>query len=253
VPLLCASCVAIDRSFTTPVHPQRPKLARDALTTVAGTIEVESGLLWVPDESFDVPITIKHGLSESAELAVTIDPIRTVDLPGGGDTTGIGDTYVAYKQRVLEQTHEAPTAAWEVATKLPSASSERGLGTGAIDVFGAGAATWIYDAWAANAYYRLGLRGAPEREGTNVEHLFSLVGSRPLLERLHGLGELALLWTPAIGDEQLVADLGLQYVQAPGVVFDAAVYVGLSSDAPDVAFAIGLTTNLGRQAWQLAR
>lgn len=248
---LSTGCIAIDKSFTTRAVPQRPTFANNAYTTAPGTLEVESGVQWIPDESVDVPVVFKHGIDERSEVLVGVDPYRSVDVPGGDDATGFGDMFVGYKRRVLDQDDRHPAAAWEVSAKLPTASDDRGLGTGDIDLFTGGAATWDFDEWAANGYYRLGLVGAQNREGIDVQHLFSASGSRPLAERIDGFSELALLWTPAIGEEQLVADVGLQVLAAPGLVVDGAFYLGLSEDAPDVAFAIGLTSNFGRQSWKL--
>jgi hypothetical protein len=238
------ACTVDDR-FENVATPQRPTVSDDTSTTVADTLELEAGLSGAAD-GFGTPATLKYGVDGRTELFLGFEPWVVVDQPGS-DGRGFGDLVPGIRRRVVDQDGSRPSAAYEVAAKIPTANED--VGSGEIDLFASGIVSWDDPAWSATGYYRLGLLG--EADGTDLQHVFAAAGGRPLVDRVSGFGELALLWTPAQDDEELMLTTGLSYRLHPGMVFDVGVAFGLSADAPDTTLLVGTTINFGRQPWRL--
>jgi hypothetical protein len=247
-PLLTACTV--DRAYQTSATPQRPTVSYDTHTTATGTVELEAGFAIDPNDRFGSPALLKYGVDERTELFLGFEPYVTVDRPGS-DGHGFGDLMPGIRRRVMDQDGSTPAAAYLVAAKIPTADEDEGIGTGEVDLFAAGIVGWDDAAWSAYGMYQLGLLGEPTDGGTDLQHVLTAAGSRPIDNRLSAFGELAFLWTPEQDDEDLLGTLGIAYAYQPGMVFDLGLTLGLSQDAPDAVFQIGTTINFGPQAWRI--
>ncbi len=249
LPLLClgaSACQTFEEGRGIPATPQRPTFSTDTSTTAAGTLELESGIAFDPGDRLGTPSALKFGLDERSEVFVGFEPWIVLDAPGG-DEGGIGDLQLGYRQRFLEGHEGRPALAYLALVKLPTADDDQGLGSGETDLLAALAATWAGSSWSQTAYLQLGLLGDPDG-GSLLQSVGSYTLGHPLADDLSAFGELALLLTPEVDDEQLLATLGLAKAWAPGRVVDVGVVLGASEDAPELQFVIGTTMNLGRVA-----
>ena len=138
------------------------------------------------------------------------------------------------------------SAAFQIATKLPSGEEREGLGTGELDFFGSGIFTHQFaESTAVTAYYELGLLGDPDGPGTDLQHGVAIAASHPLSSRLAAFAEVAGVFASE-GPTPVFITLGLATSFTPSFAFDMGLAVGLNDDAPDLQFLVGMTVNLGR-------
>jgi len=236
-----AGCAAVRDGAT--ATPQRPTFSSDTNTTAEGTFEVELGVVVDPGDSFGSPVTLKHGLGERTEVFVGSSPYSHVELPGD-DGRGLGDLFVGGRHRVWEG-EGGESAAVQIATKLPTADEDDGLGSGETDFFTAGILSGgLGAAGSWTAYGELGWLGDPAGAGTDEQQLVALAVGHALAGEWGAFGELTGISTPGSDDPAFLI-LGLARSFGPSVVADLSVALGLNEDAPDAQLLVGLTTNLG--------
>ena len=225
--------------------PQRPTFSQNTSTTAPGTTELEAGVSIDPGDFFDTPTTVKYGVTENSEISVSMAPYQWLERQGS-DGEGIGDLFVAVRQRVIDVGPESPSVAYQMKTKIPTASEREGLGTGELDFFAAGILDYPIDDFWLTAFYQLGILGEPGGGGDpDIQHGFAFAGTAPVATSFSAYGELAAILTPERDDEQLIGTAGLTYLLQEGIVLDGGVAVGLSNDAPDFEILFGITTNFG--------
>ena len=222
-----------------PATPQRPTFSSAPTTTAVGTFEVEAGFTVDPHDSLDTPLTLKTGISEETELFAGFSPFQSFDVPGP-DPEGLSDLVVGMRHRFLEV--DDTQAAFQLATKLPTAKSE--LSSRELDFFGAAIVSQRIDALTVVGFYQLGLLGDPGDERVDLQHALALAADLPLEGQVSILGELTGVATEDQPD-LLFTTTGLTYAVSPSLVFDGAIRLGLNSDAPDFAFLVGFTSNFG--------
>lgn len=247
---LSAACASPSTSWRegqdVPATPQRPTLSKNTATTAQGTVEAEFGLLRDPSDLFDTPTALKYGLSGRDELFIGLSPFKMVELDGD-DGEGFGDLLVGWRQRFWEAPEKGTSIAWQAAVKLPTADEDEGLGSGEVDGFVAGILTMTTGEWSTTGYAQFGLLGEPD--GSGVDHQEALAGvfDMGLKDTNVGvLAELAGVFTPERDLEEIFTTLGVNWSPLPGVVFDTGVLIGLTDDAPDFQYFVGITRNLGR-------
>jgi len=240
--LASAGCAGFGQDRA-PVTPQRPTLSNNTATTAEGTVEVEAGVAIDPGDSFDSPVVGKWGMSERSELFVAWSPWVVVDVPGN-DLDGASDLAVGMRHRFADETAEMPSAAFQLTTKLPTANDE--IGTGEHDFF----AAVMLDKRVAEvdftAFYQLGLLGDPAGRGAETGHDVALAAALALDDRWGVFGELAGRFVSEYDYDSVFLTGGVTFAQDPSLVFDAGLVAGLSDDAPDAVFQVGMTHNLGR-------
>ena len=225
----------------TPASPQRPTYSSSTVTTASGTLELEAGLNTDRGDGASTPATLKYGIDERMEVSLGFTPIVAADAGG----TGFGDLLLGYRQRLTELNEDDLSVAWMASLKLPTANEDKGLGTGETDVFVAGIGMLPVEEWMAVGFAQLGLVGDPY--GSGMDGQIGLAGamSRPLEGGAGVFGELAGVFTPDQNYDSLFTTLGGTWSPTPGLVFDMGFVIGLTSDAPDFQFVIGLTRNFG--------
>ncbi len=224
--------------------PQRPTFSSNTATTTAGTTEVEAGVALDPGDFFDSPVTLKYGVSENSELFISMAPYQWLERPGD-DGDGIGDLFIGVRERIIDVGPEEPSIAYQLKTKIPTASTHQGLGNGELDFFVAGILDYPIDKLWLTSYYQLGILGDPGGGGPDIQHGIAFAANMPLAESLGAYGELAGIFTPEQDDEQVILSAGVTYPLREGIALDGGVAVGLSRDAPDFQILFGITTNFG--------
>lgn len=244
--LLASSCVSLDSPGLAPAHPQRPTYSNDTYTTPNGMLEVEAGAAVQFRRDSSVPATLKYGMGERTEMFVGMDVARSTELPNGHTTTGFGDAWLGFRHRLRDKDEFEPGFAMQFTTKLPLASTDRDLGTGEIDFFGAIIAEKDFKGNTGVGFYELGLLGEQAEPELDLQHLFAVAGYTPISDELEGYGEASFIWRPEQDYEDLSFAGGVFYKIHPSFVLDAGLRVGLTDDAPDYQILVGLTRALGK-------
>jgi hypothetical protein len=117
-------------------NPNRPTVANPADITQYGVLELEYGWdrVWPEGDAHQTSFggLLKFGLLCDVELRWTTTSFQW-QTDRSGTESGIGDNWIGPQVRIYRQTRRVPTIAFGYAVKIPSASSERGLGSGEVD------------------------------------------------------------------------------------------------------------------------
>lgn len=245
--LLCL-CVGLQNLAAQPASnisatPQRPSNSTSSATAPFGWLEMEAGST-ISDNGFNTPVVFKLGINRNSELFVGLTPLLRVSEPDS--ETGLGDTVVGGRWRFFQQEAGASLAA-QVSVKLPTASSQKGLGSGEPDynflmIWSQG---WENMALDINA----GFSAAGLPAGGSDEQVLGIVTlSRGFSPRLSGYGELLVLNSFEFREAMLLGSAGAAYSLSARAVLDAAVNFNLA-DAPfDFQVLAGMTVVLA-QVW----
>src|SRR5438552_12727262 len=117
-------------------NPNRPTVANPADITQYGVLELEYGWdrQW-PEEGrqqASVGGLLKFGMLCDVELRWNTTSFLS-QTDASGTHRSFGDNWLGPQIRVYRQTERVPTLAFGYAVKIPSASTEDGLGTGHVD------------------------------------------------------------------------------------------------------------------------
>jgi hypothetical protein len=269
---VAGATAAIVLSLASPgLAQQRPLVTEDPETIGGGRLLIEAGAEYVRDiflpasgltgNRLKVPtLGISIGLSSIAELQVDgalwqrfaiarIDPAPFgYKLRIDGDTTtDFDDVVIATKLKVIAETETRPSFGLRLATKLPNASNETGLGLDTLDF----SATVLAAKTAGSRRYvaNLGLAilGDPLRGDRQFDVLlYGASVAHAMREGLEVVGEVngQVQWAwdyPAPGAESRATFRGgLRYTRGAGRV-DAGLLVGTTSRDPGIGFTVGYT------------
>ncbi len=192
------------------------------------------------------PLALRFAAHRRLLLELDLDTvISEVDRGPGERETGVGDTRLGFQVVALEDTQAHPAMAFAYYVKLPSASADRGLGTGRTDhrvvallSRKAGETDLDFNV----AYLNVG-REDSRRRASGGQAAFSV--SR---EFGNDLGYVAELSGQSVDDQQPrgVYALGaLTYRASQRVRFDAGMRFGLNPAAPRVGVFAGVSAGLG--------
>ncbi len=120
------------------IKPSRPGAANPAEIQKAGVLQIEYGY----DASFraeefhteqTAPLSLRFAASQRLLLEASLDTFISETDESGTRTTGVGDTRIGLQVVALKETERHPALGFAYYIKLPSASEEKGLGTGRFD------------------------------------------------------------------------------------------------------------------------
>jgi hypothetical protein len=120
------------------IKPSRPGVANPAEIQKAGVLQLEYGY----DSNFradefrtqqSAPLTLRFAASSRLLLQADLDTVLSETDESGTRMTGIGDARIGFQIVALKDTERHPALAFAYYVKLPSASEEKGLGTGRFD------------------------------------------------------------------------------------------------------------------------
>lgn len=249
---------------------QRPLVTEDPETIGAGRILIEAGVDYERETKYPlsgltgnlvvVPnMGISIGISSIAELQIDGGLYQRLNITDrqpavlssmlditGDRTTDVKDMVVATKIRVLSEQAGRPALGVRLATRLPNASNESGLGRDTTDF-----TAQLLMAKTIESVRVVGNVGvllledpvAPSRQDDLLVYGLSL--ARALAEGFEVVGELQgranFTETVTIGAEDRgFFRVGARYTRGP-VRVDGAVMLGLSPRDPSIGFTTGLT------------
>lgn len=230
-------------------NPNRPTVANPADITQYGVLELEYGWdrVW-PQEG--VHQTSLGGLLKFAVLCDVELRWNTTSFLSQTDASGthhgFGDNWLGPQIRVRKQTKRVPTLTFSYAAKIPTASTEDGLGTGRVDH----SFTFLASKDIRGVHFDFNathfLIGREDAPGFDQNDQLNLAFSRPLHGRLQFTGEF-------YGDTQLnqttpsfVSSLwALTYTINSRLVIDGGFEGGLTSGGPHRHGFAGFTYSIG--------
>lgn len=269
--VIWTALVAVCLGATPALAQQRPLVTEDPETVGEGNLLFETGVDYVRDVEFPLSglkgnmwtiptVGVSIGFSSIAEIQVDTALYRGFTIveqnPGpltgltdidGDHTSAPDDLTIGTKIRILGENAQRPSMGIRLATRLPLASTESGLGSDEIDfqasllmaktiqsirVVGNGGMAIVGDATRGARQDRLLAFGASvARAVTSAAELVGEVNGRVNFD-----GDTA---TPG-AESRGVVRLGGRYTQGT-VRVDAAAIIGLTSRDPDIGFTAGLT------------
>lgn len=232
------------------IVPARPTVSNPAEFQRPGVLQIEYGYnanfhaSGVSTEQ-DTPLALRFAVTRRLLLEVDGDsPIsqKTSDNELGTiRTSGFGDTQLGIQAVLQPENQFRPGIALAYYIKLPTASSQKGLGTGKVDHNFIGLVSKKVGQTTVdfNAIYLLA--GRTSRNGFASSGQAALAASRNLSKRFGIQGEISGI---SRNDEQFGAMFGLgvvTYQLNRRVVFDGGLRFGLTSAAPRVGIVAGIT------------
>jgi hypothetical protein len=230
-------------------NPNRPTVANPADITQYGVLELEYSWdrTWPEEGVHQTSLggLLKFGLLCDVELRWTTTSFLS-QTEAGVTHSGFGDNWIGPQVRIYKQTRRWPTLAFSYAAKIPSASTEDGLGTGRVDhslgfLASKDIAGFHFDFNATHFW-----TGRESAAGFDRNDQLNLAFSRTIHGGLGFTGEF-------YGDTQLnrttpsfVSSLwALTYTVNPRLVIDGGFEGGLTSGGPHRHVFAGFTYSIG--------
>jgi hypothetical protein len=226
-------------------NPNRPTVADPADITQYGVLELEYGWdhFWRSStlRATSAGGLVKFGLLCDVELRWTTTSFIS-QTDASGTHRSFGDNWLGPQIRVYRQTKRAPSVAFSYAIKIPSASTEDGLGSGRVDH----AFTVLVSKDIAHFHFDFNasqiLIGRPGASGFDENQQVNLAFSHVIHGGLQFTGEF-------YGDTQLNPTTpgfssslwALTYTVFPRLVIDSGFEAGLTSGGPHRHAFVGMT------------
>lgn len=251
---------------------QRPLVTEDPETVGGGNILLEGGVdlqrgVFYPVSGLEGDLLrlptlgISIGLSSIAELQVdggfynrlTVTARQPAPLTGqldftGDRTTDVEDLIVATKLRLVSESTGRPSFGLRLATRLPNASNESGLGLDTTDFFATLLVGKTVQSVRVVGNVGLGILSDPTRGDRQGDVLtYGLSFARAVRQGVEVVGELNGRWTttadadtPPGTDNRAALRAGGRITRGP-VRLDAGIIIGVTTSDPGFGFTAGLT------------
>jgi Putative MetA-pathway of phenol degradation len=229
-------------------NPNRPTLSNPAHVTQYSVLEIEYGFdrQW-PQNGVRQSSSgglIKFGLLCDIELRWSTTSFLSQTYARATHTS-FGDNWLGTEIRFHRQTTRLPTMAFSYAFKVPSASTENGLGTGRVDHSFTIAASEVVAHFNFDFNFTEFVVRRPTASSFDTNQQLALALSHPIHGKFQLAGEL-------YGDTQVeptspgfASSLwALTYTVVPRLVIDTGFEVGLTTGGPHRHVFLGLTYSI---------
>ncbi len=232
------------------IKPSRPGIANPAEFQKPGVLQIEYGY----DGNFradefrsqqTAPLTVRFAPHERLLLDFNIDTVISEKDEMGMRETGVGDTRVGVQILALKDSEQHPALAFAFYAKLPTASSEKNLGTGRTDYRVVALLSKKFgktDIDFNAAYLNVG-REFGYRRASGGQAAFAV--SREFENNFGIVGELAGQSEDDVQPKGIFALGAVTYKVNKRLQFDAGLRFGLNSNAPRIGFFAGFTIGVG--------
>jgi len=236
-----------------PLEPDRPDVTNGTHIVGTGLLQIEVGGLYTrsaPGErGFGSPLTARIGLRDWLEGRIGTDGFL-MQTDGDSRATGIGNVQVGAKLRLWADPGGVPVLSILPTVNLPTASAERGLGSGDADyTLALLTGSDIGMRGHIDINYGIGSIGAGGGRPHFVEHLVSVSASFAATTRWDPYFES--YWFSRQDPESgamTAIDGGAIYTVSPRLAFDGGLQLGVSRVAPDIAAFGGVSFVVGNVA-----
>lgn len=271
IPRLVYGALAIAMLSRPAAAQQRPLVTEDPEPIGTGRLLIEGGIDFSRSQTYPASglegnlwraplLGLSLGLSSIAELQIdggfynhlSIDKRRPAPLSSlleldGSGTHDVQDLVVATKIRLLPEAAKHPAFGLRLATRLPNAGNESGLGLDTTDFYASLLGAKTVRSVRVVANLGVGILGDPvEGNRQNDVLTYGVSGARALTNRAEVVGELNGRISTRKGDpypgteSRGLLNVGGRYTRGP-VRFDASVFLGLTSVDPTIGFSTGFT------------
>ncbi|HJR09426.1 MAG TPA: transporter [Pyrinomonadaceae bacterium] len=232
------------------IKPSRPSVANPAEIHKAGVLQVEYGY----DANFrsqelhteqTAPLALRFAATSRLLLELDLDTFKSeTDEATRMRETGLGDARVGLQVVALKDTAKHPALAFAYYVKLPTASEEKGLGTGLYDhkfVFLLSKKVGQMDFDFNGAYLNFGREDGDGRE-SGGQAAFSF--SREFENNFGFTGELSGQSLDEAQPRGIYALTAATYKVNRRLQLDGGLRFGLTSDAPRAGVFAGMTVGV---------
>lgn len=231
------------------IEPSRPTVANSAEFQKPGVLQVEYGYDGIfRGEDFrsqqTAPLTVRFAASKRLLFDFSIDSIESEKTEMQPRETGVGDTRVGFQLLALSDTKKHPALAFAYYVKAPTASFEKGLGTGRTDhkvVALLSKKVGETDIDFNVAYLNVG-REENDRRASGGQAAVSF--TREIKNNFGFIGELAGQSEDDVLPRGIFALGALTYKFSERVQFDAGMRFGLNKEAPRAGVFAGITVGV---------
>lgn len=233
------------------IKPSRPTVANPAEFQPPGVLQIEFGY----DGNFRsketriknvAPLKLRLALTERVLLEGALDTfVSQTSEPGRVRHSGVGDLRLDFQVLAAPERASRPALAYAYAIKVPTASVEKGIGTGRVDHKLAILLSKSFGRTSVDLNTAVLFVGRERASGWTTGGLAALAVSHDFRRGLGITGEVS--WqSKDFGQPTGVFGLAaVTYRVSPRLVFDWGARVGLSPDAPRVGVFVGFTAALG--------
>ena len=232
------------------IDPDRPDVTNSTHIVDVGLLQIEVGALYTRpatgQHSIGTPFTARVGLFEWLEARIGTDGLL-LQQDGAGLVEGVGNLQVGAKIRLWADPGGVPVLAFLPTINVPTASVNKGLGSGAPDYTVALlTGTDIGRRWHVDVNYGVGAIG----EGADLPHFFqqlvSVSTSVAASDNWNPYVEAFWFSRGAIDVGATVAlDTGAIYELGSRFALDGGVQFGLNHNTPVFAAFAGMTVIVG--------
>jgi hypothetical protein len=232
------------------IEPDRPDVTNGTHIVDTGILQLEIGGIYTHAaanaHAAGTPITARLGVAEWLEVRVGTDGLVT-QTDGSIRASGVGNLQVGAKLRLWADPGGVPVLSILPAITVPTASADKGLGTGSADytvalLTGSDIGRHAH----VDVNYGVGAIGAGEGRPRFVQHLVSVSASDAISDN----------WNPYVeafwfsrqdpdGGPVTAVDAGAIYELGARYAIDGGVQVGISGDAPAFAAFGGISIIVG--------
>lgn len=231
------------------IKPARPGVANPAEFQQPGVLQLEFSY----DANFrardfhteqTLPLALRFAAASRLLLELNLDILKSETDEEGTRMTGIGDTRIGFQVVALKDTEKHPALAFAYYAKLPTASTEKGLGTGRVDhkiILLLSKKIGKTDVDFNGAYLIVGREG---ESGWVTGGQAALAVSREFENNFGFQTELSGQTKDDVLPVGVYALGALTYKANRRLVFDAGMRFGLTQDAPRVGVFAGMTVGV---------
>jgi hypothetical protein len=233
-----------------PLEPDRPDVTNGTHIVDTGLLQIEFGGMFThssPDQrAFGSPFTARVGVAEWLEARIGTDGLLS-QTDARGSAMGVGNLQVGAKLRLWADPGGVPVLSILPAINIPTASAEKGLGSGDADFLVAVLTGHDVGARGHIDYnYGIGEIGAGGGLPHFVQHLVSVSASYAATPKWNPYFEVFWFSKQDVDSSSMTAsDFGAIYIVSPRFAIDGGLQVGLSRAAPDIGVFAGISVVVG--------
>jgi len=232
------------------IQPDRPDVTNGTHIVGVGLLQLEMGGIYThagqAQHAFGSPVTARLGVFDWLEARVGTDGLL-ISSAGGVQATGVGNLQVGAKLRLWADDGGMPVLSVLPAVNVPTASAEKGFGSGDADytlAFLTG--TDLGERSHIDINYGIGGIGAGGGQPHFLQHLLSASLSATAGPRWNPYAEV--FWfskqNPA-GDPLTALDIGAIYTIGTRIGVDGGVQFGVGAASPAFAAFGGVSVIVG--------
>jgi hypothetical protein len=253
------------------IAQQRPLVTEDPEPIGAGRVLIETGVDFAADRQYPVSglegdlwrvltTGVSVGISSIAEFQIDGGPFNHLSIEHrhpaplsdlltvtGDGTSDVEDIVIGTKIRLVAEAPKHPSFAFRFATKLPTATNEKGLGLDTTDFYASLLAAKTVQSIRVVGNFGFAILGdATVGSRQNDALTYGLSFARALTDRAEVVGEVngrvSTRSGPAFPGTETrgILNVGARYTRA-SIRLDGGLFFGLTAIDPTIGFTTGLT------------